>query len=238
MSRRAVFLDRDGVINRAMVRDGRPFPPASLSELEIPGGVPEALERLSGAGYLLIVVTNQPDVARGTIPREAVESMNALLQATLPLTEIRVCYHDSGDGCACRKPGPGMILEAAREHDIDLPESFLVGDRWRDVEAGARAGSGACARRPVGSRPRDFRSVRQEGSGPRRAGGCSLTVRPGLPRATQWPGRRQSATPARLPVWPGRCASCSRVYGSSHAAHRSGHPANADANRCSPPAPR
>ena len=140
MSRRAVFLDRDGVINRAMVRDGRPFPPASLSELEIPGGVPEALERLSGAGYLLIVVTNQPDVARGTIPREAVESMNALLQATLPLTEIRVCYHDSGDGCACRKPGPGMILEAAREHDIDLPESFLVGDRWRDVEAGARAG--------------------------------------------------------------------------------------------------
>lgn len=140
MSRRAVFLDRDGVINRAIVRDGRPFPPACLAELEVLPGVAEALARLREAGFLRIVVTNQPDVARGTTSRAVVEAMNAHLEATLPLTEIRVCYHDAGDHCACRKPGPGMILEAARVHDIDLPGSFVVGDRWRDMEAGIRAG--------------------------------------------------------------------------------------------------
>lgn len=140
MSLKAVFLDRDGVINRALVRDGRPFPPASLAELEILPGVAEALLRLRDAGFLLIVVTNQPDVARGTISKAVVDAMNAHLKATVPLTEIRVCYHDSTDRCECRKPSPGMLLAAAREHDIDLRRSFLVGDRWRDVEAGERAG--------------------------------------------------------------------------------------------------
>lgn len=137
---KAVFLDRDGVINRAVVREGKPYPPKDLAEMEILPGVDDALARLKAAGYLLIVVTNQPDVARGTTKREAVEEINGFLRTALPIDEVRTCYHDSGDGCDCRKPKPGSILSAAAEHGIDLGESFMVGDRWRDTEAGERAG--------------------------------------------------------------------------------------------------
>ena len=140
MAGRVVFLDRDWVINRAVVRDGKPFQPANLAELEILPGVPEALIRLKAAGFRLIVVTNQPDVARGTQTRDAVEALHAVLQAQLPLDEIRACYHDSGDGCTCRKPQPGMLLAAAQDDGLDLAASFMVGDRWRDIEAGQRAG--------------------------------------------------------------------------------------------------
>ena len=138
--RRAVFLDRDGVINRAIVRDGKPYPPASLVELEILPGVHEALQKLHDANYLLVVVTNQPDVARGTSKREDIELMNAFLSSELPIDDFKTCYHDSGDKCNCRKPLPGALLEAAQEHNIDLSKSFMVGDRWRDIEAGASAG--------------------------------------------------------------------------------------------------
>ena len=138
--RRAVFLDRDGVINRAIVRDGKPYPPVSLVELEILPGVHEALQKLHDANYLLVVVTNQPDVARGTSKREDIELMNAFLSSQLPIDDFKTCYHDSADECNCRKPLPGALLEAAQEHDIDLSKSFMVGDRWRDVEAGASAG--------------------------------------------------------------------------------------------------
>jgi D-glycero-D-manno-heptose 1,7-bisphosphate phosphatase len=138
--RQAVFLDRDGVINRAEVREGKPYPPANLLAMEILPGVPAALQALHAAGWMLIVVTNQPDVARGTTPRAVVEAINTHLDQTLPIDEFRTCYHDSGDGCDCRKPLPGALLAAASEHDIDLGRSFMVGDRWRDVEAGQRAG--------------------------------------------------------------------------------------------------
>ena len=141
--RRAVFLDRDGVINRAIVRQGKPHPPSAVSELEILAGVPDALARLRAAGFRLIVVTNQPDVARGTQTRAQVEALHAVLHSHLPLDEFRVCYHDDADGCACRKPQPGLLLEAAREHGLSLAASFIVGDRWRDIEAGQRAGCAA-----------------------------------------------------------------------------------------------
>lgn len=140
MPGRAVFLDRDGVINRAVVRDGRPYPPASVADLEILPGVEGALRRLDAAGYVLIVVTNQPDVARGTTSKSLVEEINGHLLARLPIREIRVCYHDSDAGCACRKPRPGMLLDAAREHSLDLRQSFMIGDRWRDIDAGRAAG--------------------------------------------------------------------------------------------------
>jgi D-glycero-D-manno-heptose 1,7-bisphosphate phosphatase len=138
--RRAIFLDRDGVINRAVVRAGHPYPPASMAEMEILPGVPEALERLRKIGYLLIVVTNQPDVARGTMSRSVVEEMNGYLASCLPIDEFRTCFHDTVDHCSCRKPSPGSLLDAAVLHGIDLKESFMIGDRWRDVEAGKRAG--------------------------------------------------------------------------------------------------
>jgi D-glycero-D-manno-heptose 1,7-bisphosphate phosphatase len=133
-------LDRDGVINRAIVRDGKPYPPASLEELEILPGVHEALQKLHNAEYLLVVVTNQPDVSRGTSKREDIELMNAFLSSELPIDDFKTCYHDSGDECNCRKPLPGALLEAAQEHNIDLSKSFMVGDRWRDIEAGSAAG--------------------------------------------------------------------------------------------------
>jgi D-glycero-D-manno-heptose 1,7-bisphosphate phosphatase len=138
--RPAAFLDRDGVLNRATVRNKKPYPPATLAELEVLPDAPAALRALGKAGLLLIGITNQPDVARGTQRREVVESINAALRAALPLDDLLVCYHDDRDGCACRKPRPGMLLEAAARHGIDLGASFMIGDRWRDVEAGRRAG--------------------------------------------------------------------------------------------------
>jgi D-glycero-D-manno-heptose 1,7-bisphosphate phosphatase len=138
--RRAVFLDRDGVLNRALVRDGKAYPPRSIAELEILPGVEQALAALRKAGFLLVVVTNQPDVARGTTTRDAVEKINAALSARLPIDEFRTCFHDSSDECDCRKPKSGALLFAAVDHDIDLYDSFMVGDRWRDTEAGHRAG--------------------------------------------------------------------------------------------------
>lgn len=140
MSRVATFLDRDGVINRAILRDGRPHPPASVAELEILPGVARALESLKDAGFLLIVVSNQPDVARGTMPLSNVEEMNATLMRSLPLDAIRCCLHDSRDQCECRKPRAGLLIRAAAEFDIDLRSSWMVGDRWRDIAAGQAAG--------------------------------------------------------------------------------------------------
>ena len=159
--RRAVFLDRDGVLNRPVVRQGRPYPPACMEELEIFPDAPAALAALKEAGFSLIVVTNQPDVARGAQQRSLVEAMHAALQTALALDAFYVCYHDDADACQCRKPKPGLLLTAAGEHGISIPESYMIGDRWRDIEAGQRAGCrnvwidrGYSERRP--SAPPDF----------------------------------------------------------------------------------
>ena len=135
--RPAVFLDRDGVINRALVRDNKPFPPVRIDQVEVLPGVPEALVRLRAAGYALIVVTNQPDVARGTQTREGVHAIHDYLATLVDVDEFRVCFHDDADGCSCRKPKPGL-LTAAPAHALE--RSIVVGDRWRDIEAGRRAG--------------------------------------------------------------------------------------------------
>ena len=137
--RRAVFLDRDGVINKTVMRDGKPLPPSCFEELEIIDGVKEALDIFKKDGLALICVTNQPDVARGTQKRETVELIHKQLLETLPLDAIYVCYED-GEAPHRRKPKPGMLLEAAEEFGIDLSGSFMVGDRWKDIEAGRRAG--------------------------------------------------------------------------------------------------
>lgn len=136
----AVFLDRDGVINRAIVKDGKPYPPARLDDLEVLPGVLEALTRLKAAGFALIVVTNQPDVARGRQTRDVVQAMHRRLGALLPIDEFRVCWHDDGDECDCRKPKPGLLTRSPAH---DLSRSVLIGDRWRDIEAARHAGCGA-----------------------------------------------------------------------------------------------
>jgi D-glycero-D-manno-heptose 1,7-bisphosphate phosphatase len=137
---RAVFLDRDGVLSEAIVRQGRPYAPRALSEVRIPHEVPGALSALRAAGFRLLVVTNQPDVARGSVSLRAVEEINAHLLRSLPIDEIRTCIHDTNDACACRKPAPGSILAAAEKHGISLSSSYMIGDRWSDMEAGVRAG--------------------------------------------------------------------------------------------------
>ncbi|EAY56998.1 MAG: Histidinol-phosphate phosphatase [Leptospirillum rubarum] len=140
MIKKAIFLDRDGVINRAIVRNGKPYPPEGPDDLEILPGVEDSLKRLKNVGYIIIVVSNQPDVARRKTSRDVVDKINTLLGNSLPIDQFRMCFHDDGDGCRCRKPLPGMLVEAANELGIDLGRSIMVGDRWRDIEAGANAG--------------------------------------------------------------------------------------------------
>lgn len=138
--RRAVFLDRDGVLIDTVVRNGRPYPIKDVDEMRVLPEVADACHRLKAAGYRLIVVTNQPDIARGTANGGDVDAINRRLAELLPLDAVRVCPHDDSDGCDCRKPKPGLLVAAARDFAIDLAASVMVGDRWRDVQAGHAAG--------------------------------------------------------------------------------------------------
>ena len=141
--RRAVFLDRDGVINRPLIRAAKPYPPSNLDEFDILPGVPDACRLLKKLGFRLVVATNQPDVGRGTLPRAAVETIHEWLSKQLPIDAIFTCFHAGeayGQICDCRKPRPGMLFQAAADLQIDLANSFMIGDRWRDVECGLNAG--------------------------------------------------------------------------------------------------
>ncbi len=135
----AVFLDRDGVINSAIVREGKPYPPSDISQLQILPRVKLALTALKKCGFHLVIVTNQPDVARGTMDKKKVEEINSFLMRELPIDDIYVCYHDDQDSCSCRKPMPGLIYAAANKYGIDLRKSYMIGDRWRDIDAGRNA---------------------------------------------------------------------------------------------------
>ncbi len=141
----AVFLDRDGTLNRQIIRDGRPFPPTNLDQFALFPDVPAACARLAAAGFTLVVATNQPDVGRGTQSRAMVEAMHARLRALVPQIEhIEACYASGLDQAAPpdrrRKPEPGMLLDAALALDLDVSRSWMVGDRWRDIDCGQRAG--------------------------------------------------------------------------------------------------
>jgi D-glycero-D-manno-heptose 1,7-bisphosphate phosphatase len=138
--RPVVFLDRDGVLNRAFPEDGTTRPPRNIDELELLPKVPEAIERLRTAGFALVVVTNQPDVARGLQTQAAVEAINQELSRQLPLLDTFACYHDTPDVCLCRKPKPGLLFAAAQKWNLDLPRGFMIGDRWSDVVAAQSAG--------------------------------------------------------------------------------------------------
>lgn len=137
---RAVFLDRDGVINANVERGGKPVAPTKIEEFRFLPGAEQAVRRIKEAGYMVVVCTNQPDVATGRISRATLEAMHSLVREKLKVEDIRTCFHTDEDACDCRKPKPGMLLAAAREHDIDLAASYMVGDRWRDVAAGRAAG--------------------------------------------------------------------------------------------------
>ena len=138
--RRAVFLDRDGVINQVLLKDGKPFSPREVSQLKILDNVSDFLMLSNRIGFVNIVVTNQPDIARGVLGRKTLDDMNSLLKKELAIDDIFVCPHDDSDNCCCRKPKPGMLLAAAEKWDIDLENSFLIGDQWKDIQAGKAAG--------------------------------------------------------------------------------------------------
>jgi D-glycero-D-manno-heptose 1,7-bisphosphate phosphatase len=140
MTRRAAFLDRDGVLVETLVRNNRAFAPVSLAEFRLEPDAGLQVGRLARAGLLPIVVTNQPEVARGIIAPALLEEMHERLRKAVPVEDIFVCAHDGPDGCGCRKPKPGMLKAAAAKWGIDLAGSFMVGDRWSDVEAGQAAG--------------------------------------------------------------------------------------------------
>jgi D-glycero-D-manno-heptose 1,7-bisphosphate phosphatase len=138
VTRRAVFLDRDGVLNRPIVRNGRPYPPTRLEEFQLYEDAQDGCARLKAAQFLLVVITNQPDVGRGKQTTTIVESMHKQLRGALPqIDHIEVCYHAGssyGEPCHCRKPRPGMIERAVSILNINLKGSYVVGDRWRDVD--------------------------------------------------------------------------------------------------------
>lgn len=138
--RRAVFLDRDGVLNPVVMRSGSPASPRGLDEFSLAPGAGAQVARLREAGYLVIVVTNQPDVARGLLPEKDLEAMHQVLADEARPDEIRFCPHDDHHQCACRKPKPGMLTQAAADHGIDLAASWLVGDGYKDMEAARAAG--------------------------------------------------------------------------------------------------
>lgn len=137
---KAVFLDRDGVINKSIIINGRPFPPADLASLELMEGVKEKIFELRQAGYLVFVVTNQPDVARGKTKKESIDEIHNFLKSHLQIDAIECCFHDNTDNCNCRKPQPGMILRLMDEWQVDVKRSYLIGDRWRDIQAALNAG--------------------------------------------------------------------------------------------------
>ena len=138
--RKAVFLDRVGVINKAFIKEGLPTSPHSLDELKILPGVKESVLRLKKLNFVCLVVTNQPDVTRGKINKNTVIKMNNFLQKEIKLDDFFVCYHDDEDNCECRKPKPGLLLQASKKWDVNLKKSFIIGDRWRDIQAGEKVG--------------------------------------------------------------------------------------------------
>jgi D-glycero-D-manno-heptose 1,7-bisphosphate phosphatase len=138
--RKAIFLDRDGVLNQTVFRNGKPRAPYTLEEFSLYPGVTEAARLFKEMDYLLVVVTNQPDVARGWVSREAVDMVNDRIKELIFLDDIKICFHTDADQCQCRKPRPGMLLEAKSQWNIDVTKSFMIGDRHSDIEAGIQAG--------------------------------------------------------------------------------------------------
>jgi D-glycero-D-manno-heptose 1,7-bisphosphate phosphatase len=137
---RAVFLDRDGVVNKALVVNGKPHSPSSVEEVEIIPGVAQSVFELKNAGFEVIVVTNQPDIARKKITIEIIQEIHDFIKIETGINRFYFCPHDDIDYCQCRKPKVGLITQAASDLKIDLNQSYLVGDRWKDITAGQIAG--------------------------------------------------------------------------------------------------
>lgn len=140
ITHRAVFFDRDGVINEVILRDGQPVSPRRLEDFVFKDGIRDVVHQLKSAGYKVIVISNQPDLARGHITQEILDRMSQKMREEISIDDIFICPHDDHHQCSCRKPNPGMILQAAEKWGLDLKTSYFVGDTWKDMEAGKTAG--------------------------------------------------------------------------------------------------
>ena len=138
--KKAVFLDRDGIINEPIVKGGKPFSPESVEQFKFCSGISELSNQLVDCDFILFIVTNQPEVARGTILKRKVEEIHDHIRSALPIKEIMSCYHDDQDNCECRKPKPGAIINACRRYFLEPEKSYMIGDRWKDIDAGNAAG--------------------------------------------------------------------------------------------------
>ena len=139
-NRKAIFLDRDGTLNKAYIENGLPISPSSLNKFKIIKGVKKSINRLKKLNFLCILITNQPDVFRGKISKKTVVKMNSYIKKKIKLDDMFVCYHDNEHNCSCRKPKPGLLLKASKKWKIDLKKSFMIGDRWKDILAGKKVG--------------------------------------------------------------------------------------------------
>lgn len=140
--KKAVFLDRDGVINKAIIRNNLPFSPRQYEDFEFDDGIEELTRYCVSKGFILFVVTNQPDISRGKVDAYEINRMHRLILEALPVTDIFTCPHDDEDNCQCRKPKPGALIYLAKKYSISLPDSYIIGDRWKDIKAGQSANCG------------------------------------------------------------------------------------------------
>jgi len=139
-NRKAIFLDRDGTLNKAYIENGLPISPSSLNKFKIIKGVKKSINKLKKLNFLCILITNQPDVFRGKISKKTVVKMNSYIKKKIKLDDMFVCYHDNEHNCNCRKPKPGLLVKASKKWKIDLNKSFMIGDRWKDILAGKKVG--------------------------------------------------------------------------------------------------
>ena len=141
-SNKAVFIDRDGVLNQVVFHPGihKPSAPWKINEFKLIDGLKKPLDELKKMGFLLFVFSNQPDISRGYIEKGLTEQINSIIYERFPITDIKVCPHDDKDNCLCRKPKPGMILELSKKYNVDLKKSYVVGDSWKDIKAAENAG--------------------------------------------------------------------------------------------------
>lgn len=137
---KAVFLDRDGIINVTQVINKKPVAIRAFEQFVFVEGIQKAIDKFIKIGYTIFVVTNQPDISRGKIKIEEVEKINRHILHELPIKKIYMCTHDYYDNCECKKPKAGMLFSAKKEYDVELKSSWIIGDRWSDIEAGKNAG--------------------------------------------------------------------------------------------------
>ena len=138
--KRAVFIERDGILNEVRTGPKQQITPIGLEDFKILTSVSEALKKLKAVGYVVIATTNQPGLSRGYQSRRELDRMHELLRGNLPLDDIMVCPHDEADHCPCRKPRSGLLVEAAFKWHLNLDHSFVVSDKWQDAEAARTAG--------------------------------------------------------------------------------------------------